>query len=72
MKAMILGILSDTHHDTAQAIPHVVAEFQRRGVELIFHCGDIVRGRNYAVLTLPTTEVLFSSISPPALPPLRG
>ena len=38
---MILGILSDTHHDKANAIPHVVAEFKRRGVEVIIHCGDI-------------------------------
>ncbi len=38
---MIIGILSDTHHDRAQAIAHVVAEFKRRKVEAIFHCGDI-------------------------------
>lgn len=38
---MIIGVLSDTHHDRANAIPHVVAEFKRRGVELIIHCGDI-------------------------------
>jgi len=38
---MIIGILSDTHHDKANAIPHVVEEFKRRKVEAIFHCGDI-------------------------------
>ena len=38
---MIIGILSDTHHDRANAIPHVVEEFKKRGVETIFHCGDI-------------------------------
>jgi len=38
---MIIGVLSDTHHDRANALPHVVEEFRRRGVEVIFHCGDI-------------------------------
>ncbi len=38
---MIIGILSDTHSDSANAIPHVIAEFKRRGVEVIIHCGDI-------------------------------
>ena len=38
---MIIGILSDTHHDRANAIPHIIAEFKKRGVELIIHCGDI-------------------------------
>lgn len=38
---MIIGVLSDTHHDKAHAIPHVIEEFIRRQVETIFHCGDI-------------------------------
>ena len=38
---MIIGILSDTHHDKSNAIAHVVEEFKRRKVEAIFHCGDI-------------------------------
>jgi predicted phosphodiesterase len=38
---MIIGILSDTHHDKANAIPRVMEEFKRRRVEVIFHCGDI-------------------------------
>ena len=38
---MIIGILSDTHHDKVNAIPHVIAEFARRKVEVVFHCGDI-------------------------------
>ncbi len=38
---MIIGILSDTHTDKANAIPHIVKEFKRRYVEVIFHCGDI-------------------------------
>lgn len=39
---MILGILSDTHLDKMNAIPHIIAEFKKRGVELIIHCGDII------------------------------
>ena len=38
---MIIGILSDTHHDKINAIPYVVEEFKRRKVTIIFHCGDI-------------------------------
>lgn len=38
---MIIGVLSDTHHDKADAIPHIIEEFKRRQVETIFHCGDI-------------------------------
>jgi predicted phosphodiesterase len=38
---MIIGILSDTHHDRANAIPHVIEEFKRQKVEIVFHCGDI-------------------------------
>lgn len=38
---MIIGVLSDTHGDKANAIPHIVQEFKKRKVEIIFHCGDI-------------------------------
>ncbi|MFA7385870.1 MAG: metallophosphoesterase family protein [Candidatus Paceibacterota bacterium] len=38
---MIWGIISDTHGDKGNAIPHIVAEFKKRNVELIIHCGDI-------------------------------
>lgn len=38
---MIWGILSDTHNDRIHAIPHIIAEFKKRGVEYIIHCGDI-------------------------------
>ncbi len=38
---MIIGILSDTHKDRANAIPRIIEEFKKRGVEVIFHCGDI-------------------------------
>jgi predicted phosphodiesterase len=38
---MIIGVLSDTHRDKANAIPHIVKEFKKRKVEVIFHCGDI-------------------------------
>jgi len=40
---MILGIMSDTHFDKMNAIPHIIKEFKRRGVEHIIHCGDIER-----------------------------
>jgi predicted phosphodiesterase len=39
--AMMIGILSDTHRDRANAIPQVIEEFKRRKVEVVFHCGDI-------------------------------
>ena len=38
---MIWGVISDTHKDEMNAIPHIMAEFQKRNVELIIHCGDI-------------------------------
>lgn len=38
---MILGILSDTHEDKMNALPYIIREFKRLGVELIIHCGDI-------------------------------
>jgi putative phosphoesterase len=38
---MIIGVLSDTHDDEGNAIPHIVKEFKKRGVQLIVHCGDI-------------------------------
>ena len=39
---MIIGILSDTHEDKMRALPHIVADMRKRGVEVILHCGDIV------------------------------
>jgi len=38
---MIIGVLSDTHQDKMNALPHVMREFKNRKVELIIHCGDI-------------------------------
>ncbi len=38
---MIIGVVSDTHSDRANALPHVMAQFKQRGVQLIIHCGDI-------------------------------
>ncbi len=38
---MILGIISDTHDDKMNAIPHIMKEFIARKVETIVHCGDI-------------------------------
>src|SRR5262245_46378865 len=37
---MKLGILSDTH-DRFENITAALAEFKRRGVEAVLHCGDI-------------------------------
>lgn len=38
---MIIGIVSDSHADKANALPHIMREFEKRGVEFIIHCGDI-------------------------------
>lgn len=38
---MIWGIISDTHQDKMKAIPHIMAEFKKRNVEAMIHCGDI-------------------------------
>lgn len=39
---MIIGVLSDTHRDKGGAIPYIVEEFKKRGVEMVVHCGDII------------------------------
>ena len=38
---MIIGVLSDTHNDKMNVLPYVMAEFKKRNVEMIVHCGDI-------------------------------
>ncbi|MDP2741248.1 MAG: metallophosphoesterase family protein [bacterium] len=38
---MIIGVLSDTHSDRANALPHIIKEFKERNVDVIIHCGDI-------------------------------
>lgn len=38
---MKIGILSDTHNDSA-ATRRVLQEFRRRGVRTLFHCGDLI------------------------------
>jgi len=38
---MIIGILSATHKDGANALPHILREFKKREAELVIHCGDI-------------------------------
>jgi len=38
---MIIGVLSDTHEDKAGALPFVLAEFRKRNVAAVVHCGDI-------------------------------
>jgi len=37
----ILGVCGDTHKDRPNALPHVIDELVRRGVELFVHTGDI-------------------------------
>jgi len=38
---MKLGIISDTHDDRANALPYIIRELIKRGVDQIIHCGDI-------------------------------
>lgn len=38
---MIIGVLSDTHSDRANALPHIMSEFRKRNVDVVIHCGDI-------------------------------
>jgi putative phosphoesterase len=40
---MIIGVMSDTHGDKQKAIPHIIAQFVEREVELIVDCGDIAK-----------------------------
>ena len=37
---MKIGILSDTHNDSGMTV-RSLAEFRRRGINLLFHCGDL-------------------------------
>ncbi len=37
---MKIGILSDTHNDSAST-QQALAEFRRRGIHTLFHCGDL-------------------------------
>ena len=39
---MILGVMSDTHEDKNNVIPHIIKQFKARGVQRIIHSGDIV------------------------------
>jgi predicted phosphodiesterase len=39
---MKIGVMSDTHNDTGGALPYIIAEFKKRGVEGVIHCGDII------------------------------
>jgi len=38
---MIIGVFGDTHNDKQKAIPHIIAEFEKRGVQIILNTGDI-------------------------------
>jgi predicted phosphodiesterase len=39
---MIIVVISDTHKDVKNAIPHIMEEAKKRGAEMIIHCGDII------------------------------
>jgi len=39
---MKIGVISDTHKDSKNAIPHIIKEFKKRDVEIILHCGDLI------------------------------
>ncbi len=39
---MKVGVIGDTHGDEMAAVPHIIADFKRRGVEQIVHTGDII------------------------------
>jgi predicted phosphodiesterase len=38
---MIFGVISDSHSDRANALPHIISELKKRGAEVVVHCGDI-------------------------------
>lgn len=38
---MLVGIISDTH-DNVSAVDHAVSVFERRDVETVVHCGDVI------------------------------
>ena len=40
---MFIGVLSDTHKDRMNALRAIIAEFKKRGVSFIVHCGDIAQ-----------------------------
>jgi predicted phosphodiesterase len=37
-----IGAVSDTHSNRNGALSHIIAEFKRRGVNIVVHCGDIL------------------------------
>lgn len=43
----IIGLISDTHKDEHGATPYIIREFKRRGVEVVFHCGDLTNLKHY-------------------------
>lgn len=44
---MIIGIIADTHEDRHNATPHIIKEFKARGVEVVFHAGDLTNVSHY-------------------------
>lgn len=70
---MILGVLSDTHHDRAKALPHILKQFRERGVELVVHCGDIENEHldsfgDFPVICALNKEQLEKSSNPHIIP----
>ncbi|OQA36357.1 MAG: Calcineurin-like phosphoesterase superfamily domain protein [Parcubacteria group bacterium ADurb.Bin326] len=43
MTGRVIGVISDTHKDENNATPHIIEEFRRRGVNMVFHPGDLDR-----------------------------
>lgn len=43
----IIGVLADTHRDKHEATPYIIEEFRRRGVQFIFHAGDLTERKHF-------------------------
>jgi predicted phosphodiesterase len=42
-----IGVIADTHKDKNGATPHIITEFKRRGVQIVFHAGDLTNIEHY-------------------------
>lgn len=43
----VIGVIADTHKDKNNAVPHIMEEFRRRGVQFIFHAGDLTEKKHF-------------------------
>ncbi|MFA6228409.1 MAG: metallophosphoesterase family protein [Patescibacteria group bacterium] len=43
----VIGVIADTHKDKNGATPHIISEFKRRGVEVVFHAGDLTEPEHF-------------------------